>query len=385
MRFCVDAHAIGRNLTGNEVYVRNLLKGFAAQDGQSEFIAYVSEAGAEQQLPNRFQWRRVSGNPFVRLGYEMSRRLREDRPDLVHVQYTAPVNCPVPVVVSVHDVSYLEHPEYFPPGRVAQLKLTVSRTVRAATRVIAPSEFSARRIREAYGVGEDKIRSVPIAVSAAFRPLPYENARAQVAQGFGVDAPYVLMVGDLQPRKNQTGLIRAFEHLLREHPGLPQHLILAGKDSWCADRIRSAAAESPASERIHLTGPVSDAELLALYNGCDAFVFPSHYEGFGMPILEAMACGRAVACSNTTAMLEVADSAGLTFNPDSTAEMVRAIRDLLLDNELRVRMERLGLQHSHNFRWDETARKTLAVYYEVAEINGARRPAQPTNVEVRQG
>ncbi|MEZ5354830.1 MAG: glycosyltransferase family 1 protein [Bryobacteraceae bacterium] len=388
MRFCVDAHAIGRNLTGNEVYVRNLLKGFAAQDGQSEFIAYISEAGAERELPERFQWRRVSANPFVRLGYQMNRHLAQDRADLVHVQYTAPIRCRVPVVVSVHDVSYLEHPEYFPPARVAQLKMTVSRTVRRAACVIAPSEFSARRIRDAYGVGEDRIRAVPIAVSSAFRPLPQDMARGQVRERFGVGHPYVLMVGDLQPRKNQTGLIHAFEQLLRTYPDLPHRLVLAGKDSWYADRIRAAAAASAVAERIVFTGPVSDAELLSLYNGCDLFVFPSHYEGFGLPILEAMACGRAVACSNATAMLEVADSAGLVFNPESTVEMVRAMADLLLDAELRSRMERLGLQHAHSFRWEETARKTLAIYYEVAERLRGRTGAVVAGqgkIEVRQG
>jgi glycosyltransferase involved in cell wall biosynthesis len=384
MRFCVDAHAIGRNLTGNEVYVRNLLQGFAAQDGQSEFIAYISEAGAERQLPGRFQWRRVSANPFVRLGYEMNRHLERDRPDLVHVQYTAPFRCRTPIVVSVHDVSYLEHPEYFPPARVAQLKLTVAHTVRRAACVIAPSEFSARRIRDAYGTSPERIRAVPIAVSSAFRPLPREAARAQVDARFRIGHPYLLMVGDLQPRKNQIGLIRAFEQLLREHPDLPHRLVLAGKDSWYADRIRNAAANSPAASRILFAGPVTDAELLSLYNGCDLFVFPSFYEGFGLPILEAMACGRAVACSSATAMPEVADGAALVFDPYSMPEMVRAMRDLLLDTQLRVRMERLGLQRAHIFRWEETARKTLSIYYEVAAA-GSGAPLVTPNVEVRQG
>ena len=366
MRFSVVAHAIGRNLTGNEVYVRNLLRGFDALDRESDFIAYVSEPGAAQAVPERFTQKLVSPNPFVRLGWDLSRRLRQDRPDLIHVQYTAPVNCPCPIVVSVHDVSYLEHPEYFRPARVWQLKVTVRRTVQRAERILTPSHFSARQIQKVYGVDPDKITVVPNAVSAIFRPMPREAARAQVAQRFHVPGPFLLMVGDLQPRKNQVGLIAAFEQLLRERPELPHHLVLTGQDSWFAERVHEAVRRSPAAARIHCTGFVRDEELLTLYGGCDVFVFPSFYEGFGLPIIEAMACGRAVACSNQTATVEVADGAGITFDPTSTAAMTRALRDLLLDAELRGRMERLGIQRAHGFQWRDAAAKTLEVYYQVA-------------------
>src|SRR4051812_34146620 len=126
MRFSVDAHAIGRHLTGNEVYVRNLLNGFAALDQTSEFIAYLSSNinGASSAVPARFLQRQVSANSLVRLGVDLSRRLREDQPDLLHVQYTAPLGCPVPVIASVHDISFLEHPEYFTWARALQLRLT---------------------------------------------------------------------------------------------------------------------------------------------------------------------------------------------------------------------------------------------------------------------
>ncbi len=366
MRFSVDAHAIGRNLTGNEVYVRNLLSGFDALDADSDFIVYLSEPDAARAVPERFASRQVSPNPFVRLGWQLSRRLREDRPDLVHVQYTAPLNCPSPIVVSVHDVSFLEHPEYFRPARVLQLKVTVARTVQRAARILTPSEFSSRQIQKVYGVDPAKIAVVPNAVSELFRPMPREAARAQAKERFGIPGPYLLTVGDLQPRKNQVGLIAAFEQLIRERPELPHHLVLTGQDSWFADRVHEAARRSPVASRIHRTGFVGDQELLFLYGGCDIFVFPSFYEGFGLPIIEAMACGRAVACSNQTATVEVADGAGITFDPASTGEIVRAMRDLLIDNELRARMERLGIQRAHGFQWRDAAAKTLEVYYEVA-------------------
>src|ERR1700704_2558858 len=161
MKFSIDAHAIGRNLTANEVYVRNLLSGFAALDHESEFIAYVSVDDPSPWVPSRFRTQRVSANPFVRLGFDLSAKVRQDRPDLLHVQYTAPLACPVPVVVSVHDVSFLEHPEYFPLLRSLQLRLTVRRTIRRAARILTGSEFSRDSIARAYDLDPDRIAVVP--------------------------------------------------------------------------------------------------------------------------------------------------------------------------------------------------------------------------------
>ena len=375
MRFAVDAHVIGRHLTGNEVYVRNLLDGFAELDRESDFIAYLSVPHAGLSVPGRFATRLVSTNPFVRLGHQLSRRVREDRPDLLHVQYTAPLACPVPVIVSVHDVSFLEHPEFFTWSRAFQLRRTVSRTIRSAARILTPSEFSRRTIVRAYGLSGENIVVVPAAVSPLFRTIVRENAAAVVTKRFAIPGPYVLSVGDLQPRKNQIGLIHAFEDLIRSQPRLPHHLVLVGQDTWYGGRVRAAAERSDVADRIHFTGFVNDEDLLQLYGGCDLFVFPSLYEGFGFPVLEAMACGRAVACSRCSAIPEVADAAAIFFDPRSVPDIARAMRDVLLDSELRSRMERLGQQNAARFSWERTARRTLEVYYEVAGA-GQKRASQ---------
>jgi glycosyltransferase involved in cell wall biosynthesis len=367
MRFAIDAHAIGRNLTGNEVYIRNLINSLAELDEDSEFVAYVSEAEAERRLPCRFRRRRVARNPFLRLGWDLGQCVRIDRPDLLHVQYTARLCGAARVVVSVHDVSFLHHPEFFPPARAWQLRACVRRTVARSSKVLTPSHFSARAIRAAYSLPDEHVVVTPNGVSSHFRPLPRERAAREVLERFGIAAPYVFSVGDLQLRKNQTGLIAAFERVLESNPSLAHHLVLAGQDSWYGDRVKKQAARSRFRDRIHFTGFVSDEDLLRLYAGCDVFVFPSLYEGFGLPILEAMACGRAVACSATTACGEVADSAALLFDPRDVDEMARAIRDLLIDPSLRSRMERLGIARAGRFQWSEAAARTLAVYYEVAE------------------
>jgi glycosyltransferase involved in cell wall biosynthesis len=373
MRFSVDAHAIGQHLTGNETYIRNLLNAFAVLDQSSDFIAYISRSGMPGDLPERFLKRPVSANPFVRLGVDLPRRLRQDRPKLLHVQYTAPVFCPTPVVVSVHDVSFLEHPEYFTAFRAVQLRCTVQRTVKLASRILTASEFSKRSILAAYHLRDEKVVVVPNGVSSAFRPLSRDSARRFVKPVLGFDNPFILTVGDLQPRKNHLGLIQAFEQLVRSHPELTHHLVLVGKESWHGSVVREAAKASSAASRIHFAGFVTDEDLHQFYGACDLFVYPSFYEGFGLPILEAMACGRAVACSNTSAMPEVADSAAILFDPASTHQLVLAMRDLLLNPELRTRMERLATQRAALFSWERTASKTLELYYECAgEVHLAR-------------
>ena len=368
MRFAVDAHAIGRHLTGNEVYVRSLLNAFAAQDHDDEFVAYVSADSAALSLPANIRTRRIALNPFIRLGFDLAMKVRQDRPDLLHVQYTAPLACPVPVVVSVHDVSFLEHPEYFTRDRAWQLQWTVRRTVHRAAKILTGSEFSRSSILKVYGdLDEDKVVVVPNAAASEFRPIAREVSAPVVRERFHLAAPFILSVGDLQPRKNQVGLIRAFARLVKAYPQLKQNLVLAGKETWFGEQVHKAARDSGVADRIQFCGFVSDDDLLQLYNACDLFVFPSFYEGFGLPALEAMACGRAVICSHTSALPEVVNGAAILFDPYAPDEIVRALADLLLDNELRLRMERLGLQRAAHFSWQKTAQRTLEVFHDVLE------------------
>jgi len=368
MLIAIDAHAIGRHLTGNEVYVRSLLNAFAVHNQGCNILAYVSGVDACDSVPKHIRVRRIAANPFVRLGYDLANCIRKDRPDVLHVQYTAPMVCNVPVVTTVHDVSYLEHPEYFTWDRAMQLRLTVGRTVKRAAKILTGTEHARNAILRVYpNLEEDKVQVVPLAAAPEFRPISREAATATVRERYSIGQPFILSVGDMQPRKNHIGLIHAFARLVRAYPQFKHNLVLVGKPTWFSPKVQEAARESGVEDRIQFFGFVSDSDLLQLYNACDCFVFPSFYEGFGFPALEAMACGRAVVCSDASALPEVVDGAAILFDPYAIDEMVRAIADVLLDSELRARMERLGIQRAAHFSWQKTAQKTLEVFHQVVE------------------
>ena len=216
-------------------------------------------------MPHRFARRYVSDNSFKRLGLDLSRRLAEDRPDLVHVQYTAPLSMPVSRSSSAFTTSVSWSILSTSPGFAPSSSgFTVRRTIRRAARVITPSEFSRKRLLEAYHPDPAKVEVVPIAMSPTFRPLPHEGAFRWVSDRFKIrHHPYVLTVGDLQPRKNQIGLIRAFEELVRSNPQLPHRLVIVGKNTWFADRVMDTAKQSGVADRIVFTGFVNDDELFS--------------------------------------------------------------------------------------------------------------------------
>jgi glycosyltransferase involved in cell wall biosynthesis len=381
MRFAIDAHAIGRRLTGNETYIRSLLREFAVLDRRAEWITYLCRGVSPHAVPQGMHVREVGSNPFRRLGYDIPQLVKADRPDLLHVQYTAPLFPSSPVVVSVHDVSFEEYPEFFSFARRKQLQLTVANTVKKAAKVLCPSEFSRQRVLERYQLPESKVVAIHNGVSHQFRPIHRDLAKTQAAQRLGFTQPFVLTVGDLRRRKNQVALIQAFAKLMKKERNLTHRLVLVGKDAE-GEPVRRAAAESGLGDRIVFAGFVSDEELVSLYSACEAFVFPSLYEGFGLPIIEAMACGAPVACSNSSAMPEVADSCGLLFDPRSEEEIYRAMRDLVLDAELRSRMSRLGQHRATLFSWKEAAKQTLREYYEVV---GQTIPGEFRSTESRVG
>ena len=266
------------------------------------------------ELPSNFAIRRVwPGRDALRVPLALPAQVIRDDVDVLHVTYIAPPVISAAVVATVHDVSYLELPEAFSLRDRLVLGLLVPRTLRRAEAIITISEHSRQAIAHHYGTPEKKIVVVYPSVSPVFRPLAAAAAR-RVTGRYGLTGPYILAVGNLQPRKNVPRLIRAFA-ALRRTGAYTGHLALVGKDAGQESQISAEARRLGLRQEVIFTGYVPQDDLVALYSCADMFVYPSLYEGFGLPPLEAMACGCPVVASDTSALPEVAADGAYSLIP----------------------------------------------------------------------
>ena len=291
------------------------------------------------------------------LPLELPRRAARLGLDLLHCPVgLAPVRSTVPVALTVHDVMALEHPEWFTRGNRLQQRLVLGPAARAAAVVLTPSEFSRERAVERLGLDPDRVRVTPWGVDEVFAPGPRSDAALAL---LGVRGRYLLTVGALRPRKNLEGALATFE-ALTDHAEL--ELVVAGGRGWDDTELLERLGRSPAADRIRLTGRVSDADLADLYRGAECFLFPSRYEGFGLPPLEAMACGAPVVSSDRSSMPEVVGGAALLVPPDDVAGWVAAVEELLASPERRAELVERGRRRAALFTWERCARATVEAY-----------------------
>jgi glycosyltransferase involved in cell wall biosynthesis len=239
--------------------------------------------------------------------------------------------------------------------------------VRRLSAIITDSECSKCDLVEYVGVPENRVSVIPLGVDTKrFEPHDKYECTKRARLRYGVNGPYLLYISRIEhPGKNHVRLIRAFEQVKREHQ-FPHQLVLAGSDWSGADAVHRAANESAYAADIVFTGFVPDEHIADLYGGADAFVFPSLFEGFGMPVLEAMACGIPVVCSNSSSLPEVAGDAAMLFEPTDVEEMASALRTVLTDSKTRNILINKGLERSALFSWENAAKKTVEVFQRVA-------------------
>lgn len=371
MRIGIDAHAIGSRLGGNETYIAGLLEGLGRIEPSHEFIAYFASEKAAEPWRGRFDNLTVrvlkSPSAFPRLLMEFPARAVVDRLDLLHVQYVAPPVSLVPVVATIHDISYEFFPQFFSRKEILQFRTAIRWTARRARRVITISENSKRDIIDIYEIPPDRVDVTYLGVDLTrFRP-PLAGAGIEtVLSRYGIEKPYVLAIGNLQPRKNLPRLIDAFVDLKRRRPELSHRLILAGKPAFRHSEVFSRVRKYGLDEEVIFTGYLPDDDLPVLYQGADVFAYPSLYEGFGLPVAEAMACGTPVVTSNRSAMPEVAGDAAILVDPEDTAEIAEGLLKILADPGLAATMSRRGEQQAKRFTWDSTARLTLTAFESAA-------------------
>ena len=287
-----------------------------------------------------------------------------DRPDVLHsFLNVAPLAAPVRHVVTVHDLSFLRVPEAHPARRRWYLHAATRLSVRRAAGVLADSEATKADLIEAFGVKPDKVTVVYPGVDPAFHPRP-DGALAEFRATHAVRRPFVLFVGTIEPRKNVDTLVRAYARVRRDG-AFDGELVIAGGAGWDAGATVRAIAESGFAGDIRQLGYVNQTELPFWYTAANLVVYPSSYEGFGIPVLEAMASGTPVITSDRSSLPEVVGGAGLTVDPRDHEQMAAAMAEVLSSSARQTELRRLGLAQAERFRWTDSAQRCLSVYQRV--------------------
>lgn len=374
MHIAIDAHSVGAELGGNESYATNLIEALAEIDQTNLYTLYVTKPAAIERFANRWSNFKVKQTlphtPLVRIPLTLSRELRRNPVDLLHVQYTAPPFPPCPVITTIHDLAFEHLPETFNRRSWMQMRLTVRRTARRAAHIITVSEYSRDDISRTYRISPERITVTPEAAPPTLLPVTNETELRRIRESYGIQEDYILSLCSIQPRKNLVRLIEAYSCLrgIRPKVKLPQ-LVLAGKRGWLDSEIFRTAEQNALGEDILFTGHVAERDLAALYSGAVCFVYPSYFEGFGLPVVEAMQCGVPVIAGNRTSLPEVVGAAGLLFDPFDTQALTSALKQVIEDSKLRATLRAKGFERAKQFNWRTTAQLTLGAYQKAAKRN----------------
>jgi glycosyltransferase involved in cell wall biosynthesis len=358
LRVGIDGRAFLSPAAGVRRYVTELGSALLALD---EPVDVVALGGSREPLPQGIGHIDAPWHPPSNLGWTivgLPRAAARARVDLIHAPaYTAPLWAAVPTVLTIHDVSYERHPEWYPYRRDRLRRAFYRSSAHAAAHIVTDSEFSRREIAAAYGIPPERVTVAPPGVSPSFVP------GAATSLPDGVRPPFLLHVGDLHERRNLPLAIAAVAAARQRLAG-PVPLVLAGVDRGVGTRLDALAAA--AKVPVIRLGSIGDETLRSLYRAATALVYPSRYEGFGLPVLEAMASGTPVLASRAASIPEVLGDAGILLNPDEPEAWADAIVGVMTDESQQARMRADGVARAAEFSWTRTARMTLGVYRQVA-------------------
>lgn len=370
----LDAHMLGEQEGGNETYIAGLIKGLQETTNTdpntisvlvNPHYRIIQKSQSSPEL-NTVHFRQLStDNSIKRIFYAIPRLCSETNADLVHVTYNASPLIKCPVLVSVHDVIFRIYPEFFAPRVRLLLNTLLPLTMMKARRIITISETSKTDIERFYPFTKGKIHVTPVAPGTIINSLPDHRAVDEYCKG----QDFVLSVGTIQPRKNIERLIEAYVEA-RSSGAITAKLLIAGRSAWQHSDIHRRATESTYGKDIIFTGYVSNEVLAALYERCLVFVYPSLYEGFGLPVLEAMACGAPVITSDRSSLPEVAGNAAVLVDPFSIEDIRTAIQNVVSNAAFREELRKKGKERADNFSWKRTASMTLDLYRQVVAENG---------------
>ena len=351
---------------GIHQYILHLLCTLPVIASGWEFIAFIGDRRFRPPSGLYVRYSRwPTTHPWGRILWEQGIQpwlIRRERLDLLHaLAYVTPIAAPCPTVVTVHDLSFVRYPEAFRPLNRLYLQAMTRCSVFQARRIITDSHSTRSDLVRLWGVPADRISVVPIGVADEYRPAPVAEVERFRRQRSLPDR-FVLYLGTLEPRKNVTAVVEAFARWVQATRDRQVWLVVAGAKGWYYQSIFAHAQALGISDRVLFPGYVPAVELPAWYRAAEVFIYPSLYEGFGLPPLEAMACGTPVITSNTSSLPEVVGDAALLVDPYDVEAIAEALARLLEDKELRQRLREAGLARARLFSWERTARETIAAY-----------------------
>lgn len=373
MHVVVDARYISRLQSGIGLYTQHLLRALAAIDPETRYTYLTVRDGPDAGIrqPNFAPWvTRISfENHLVGDLWQSSYlplRLAALGADLYHgpAVFLPLIKLGYRTVVTIHDLVAFLFPETVPAKYGTYMRWMTRLSVRSADRIIADSEATRVDLMRLLGVPAGKVRTIHAALGTGYAPVRDPARLEAVRRTYQLEGPYLLFVGNLEPRKNLVRLIEAYALLRRRH-GLPHRLVLAGKRGWLYRSIFQTVERLDLQREVVFTGYVAPEDLPAVYSMAAAFAFPSLYEGFGLPILEAMACGVPVVAGASGSIPEVAGDAALLVPPSEVEAIAEALHRVLTDPALRAELQARGFERSRAFSWERVATETRRVYLEV--------------------
>ncbi len=371
MRIGIDVDILGLSniYTGIPNYMRYLIDGLAKLELSSHKVFLLSRQPifADDSLPGHFS-QAVVRWPFKRgwNSFALPWMVKRLSLNVMHLPaFSTPYFAPCPLVVTIHDLAYLMYPECCQRETVQYLSRKVPHALRKASAVITPTATVKKEIVVHYGFPQEKIFPVWHGVSPRFKILPQETV-AKVKSELSLPEPFILFVGTVEPRKNLGRLIEAYGKAVAH--GLKHFLVIAGTRGWLCEEIYQLPHKLGIEKRVLFLGYVLDELLPALYNAADIFIYPSLYEGFGLPVLEAMACGKPVIASKISSLSEVVGEAGMLVEPLDTDAIASAMLFLAENPEAKRSIAQKGLERVKEFSWEKTARETVRVYEEALKL-----------------
>ncbi len=364
----LDLHGVHGIMQGSRTYISELTKALVSLRPDYQFVLYVSADSIPDDIAalktDSVKIASIPISRFQRLVTHFPRRCQQDNIDILHVQYIAPFRMKNQFVVSVHDILHETIPEFFPWKMRKAMSYLYPRSLKNAARVIALSQYTKDELIGRYNIEKHQICVVYPGVSTTFTKSDDRETIEKTKSKYGIDGEYILFVGRIEPRKNVAGLIEAYlklpTHIIEKYK-----LIISGMvDPLLSDKDL-LLLQSQKNQGIMHVGAVSQEDLPSIYSGATLFAYPSYGEGFGLPVVEAMACGVPVLTSNVTALPEAAGDAGVLVDPQESAKIAQKMCMILENAELQNTMRTKGIDHVAQFTWKRTAKCVAEVYDEL--------------------